>query len=171
MAEDEKGVEIMGSPPNRYDYEGVERRAVPGMERRIVSDRREDACIWHGAHEQRFEADERDIAEGKTCAAKIKEELKTKVPMKLFYTLVFLVIATLGVQWRIYEKVGALALDHTEAMGTINTSIVEIKKEVAHGNALSEVARDTIKDALKQQTKATEEKMVRLQKAVDKLTP
>lgn len=141
----------------------------PGPERRIIPDRRVDRCIWHEAHETRFTADERDINDSKVCIRNIKEEMKLKVPMKLFYTIVFLIIAILGVQWTTYERVNTMALGHSEAMGSISTSIVEIKKEVAHGNNLSMVARDSIKEALKQQTKTTEEKMSRLQKTVDEL--
>lgn len=143
-----------------HSYSGKDRR---------VAERRADECIWHEAHETRFLADERDIVESKRCITLIKEDMKSKVPMKLFYTIVGLIVLILGVQWQTYEKVNVIALEHTEAMGEISTSIVEIKSEVAHGNEASTYARTVIKDSLDQTRRVTDEKMAALQEGIEEI--
>lgn len=150
----------------------------PGPERRKrAGDRRSDECMWHEAHEQRFSTDERDIYETKTCVGKMKEEMKTKVPMKLFYTIVTLIVAIFAVQWGTYERVNTMALTHAEVMGSLNTNLVEVKGEIAqvkteitHANNINVGARTSIKEALVSQQKTTDEKLKNIQATIDRLT-
>lgn len=158
-----KGIQIMASCPEAYS----------GPERRKIPDRRSDECMYHEAHEVRFDNLEKKNKIICKNVETVKDIVDTKVPMKLFYSTAggffVVILIILGVQWGTYVKVNDMALSHATAMGTINKSIAEIKLEVKHGNQISVQARTTIKEALIEQTKHTNEKMNSIQRQIEKL--
>lgn len=64
----------------------------------------EDLCDYHKQHEEKFVHIERTLGESKEEARDIWENIKEKVPMKLFLLLVALMIGSLGFQWQIYDS-------------------------------------------------------------------
>ena len=149
------------------EYAGKNRRADCGGRRDS------DECIYHEAHEVKFASDEKDIRANTTCILTLKEEMKTKVPSKLFFTyasaVFFLIISILGVQWSTYLTINEVALDHANQMGSINTQIAEVKLEIKHGNKSSEMAREAIKSSLTETTIKTETAMNDIKKQIEKL--
>ena len=140
-----------------------------GPERRKDSRRQADECMFHEAHEVRFGKDEEQIRTAVACIVAIKDEMKTKVPMKLFYTLVGLIVIILSVQWQTYQTVNQMAFEHEHQMGEINITVAEVKAEVRHGNILSTRARSSIKEALEETTKKTERQFDAIKKQIEKL--
>ena len=106
-------------------YEGPERRE---------KERREQ-CGLHSGMKQSY--DDLKELQSQACRKidKLNTSIESKVPMKLFYVMIGLVVAILAFQWTTYERVNLIALDHQKNAGEMK---VELQKIVStsEGNRL-----------------------------------
>ena len=141
------------------DYKGVERRVR-------IEDRRAK-CIYHEAHEEKFV----DLKAHQTGFNRVIEKMlvsiDTKVPMKLFYVVVGLVMTILAFQWTTYERVNQIALTHIEAMGSIDTKITEIQSDIEHTNEVSAMEKEQIKFSLEANQNSTRANISKIETVVE----
>lgn len=95
-----------------------------GPERR-TRERREQ-CLAHAGMEKGYD-DIKDLQQ-QACKKidKLTASVDTKVPMKLFYVMIGLVIAILAFQWTTYERVNLIALDHQKTAGDMKVELQKI---------------------------------------------
>ena len=97
----------------------------PGPERRV--EERREQCDLHSGLQQSYD-DLRDLQK-QACRKidKMTSGIDSKVPMKLFYVMIGLVVAILAFQWTIYERVNSTALSNLNATNDIKLQISEVK--------------------------------------------
>ena len=151
----------------------MDQQKLPEQRKDCGGRRDSDKCIFHEAHEIMFADDRADIKGHDLCITAIKREMQTKVNMKLFYATAGGVFAAiliiLGVQWGTYQLVNSMALDHERAMGKISATLAEVRADIKHGNVVSAVARDTLKDSLDRQSKITEKNIDDIKEQLKKI--
>jgi hypothetical protein len=120
MAESE--IPIMDRPYEceHSDYVGPERR----------KEERRTQCSLHSGLQQSYD----DLKELQTIACRKIDKLSTnvdsRVPMKLFYVMIGLVVAILAFQWTTYERVNAIALSHQRSAGDMKVELQKISSTV-----------------------------------------
>jgi len=123
----------MASCSNK-DYDGPERR---------VFDRREQ-CELHSGLEQNYrELKDLHYATGKKLDT-LAASLESKVPMKLFYTMIGLVVMILAFQWTTYERLNAVSLRNQEVSAEIKLNLKEITTSVAGRRELYKLEIDQL---------------------------
>ena len=108
-------------------YNGPERRQ---------GERRAEECMLHSGMQKSYD-DLKDLQE-KACRAigRVEKSMEGKVPMKLFYVMIGLVVAILAFQWTTYERVNKIALENQKASGDLKLTIektnnnVEVQKNI-----------------------------------------
>lgn len=157
----------MSPPECPTEYVGPERR------KRQLDRRSSDECLYHEAHEVRFEQGEKKSKIICHNVEVLKESMDTKVPNKLFYAtaggVFLLIIIILGVQWGTYEKVNAVSVQHAEQMGSINVSITEVKSEIKSIQRVTTVEKQVVKDALERNQRQTKEALTDIKKTIQGL--
>lgn len=120
------------------DYHGPERR---------VSERR-GQCDLHSGLEKSYD-DLKDLQE-KACKKidKLSSSVEGKVPMKLFYVMIGLVVAILAFQWTTYERVQQIALDHQETSGELKVELQKIVSNVDNHQTINKIELNNLTRAV-----------------------
>lgn len=143
---------------NLPDYTGPERRTVP--------DRRADECLLHSGLQQSY--DDLKELQGQACRAigRIEKALETKVPMKLFYVMIGLVVAILGFQWTTYERVNSTALLNQQQSSEIKLEIQKISSNVDNHQLVNKIELGEIRGAIKRHQTATDKEIETIDKNI-----
>ena len=138
------------------NYEGPERREG---ERRAT-------CDLHSGIEKSIESSHGELKDLQSQACrkidKIMVAMDTKVPMKLFYVMIGLVVAILGFQWTTYERVNTIALSNQKATGELKLSIEHVSSEVKSHQDINKMKLDNL-------TKSVDQHQVRADKEIGEI--
>jgi hypothetical protein len=80
----------------------------------------------------------------------VEAKVDAKVPMKLFYVMVGLIVAILGFQWTTYEKMNSTALKQEHATGELASTTREIKTAIQGHQNLNKIEIHQLKNAVDQ---------------------
>jgi hypothetical protein len=162
-----------------------------GKERRSGEERRDDFCgrcsgIMRGLEDvvsknkanchnlektqERMETKFTDIAKDfdNKCLT-VESKVDSKVPMKLFYVMVALVVSILAFQWTTYERMGTIALSHEHGTGELASQIKEIKTVIQGNQRLRNLEILQLKNAVERNTKITDEELDDLERSINQI--
>jgi len=124
------------------DYDGPERRE---------GERREQ-CGLHSGLQQSYD-DLKDLQE-KACRKidRVTVAIDSKVPMKLFYVMIGLIVAILAFQWTTYERVNKIAVDNQAAYGELKLTIEKVSSTVSNHQDVNEVKLDSLANSVEKYT-------------------
>ena len=100
---------------------------------------------------------------------KVEAKVESKVPMKLFYVMVALVVSILAFQWTTYERMGTIALSHEHSAGELASQIREIKTVIQGNQKLRNLETMQLKNAVERNTKITDEELEDLEKSINQI--
>jgi hypothetical protein len=158
-----------------------------GKEHRIGPPDRRAKCMYHEAHEEKFVSQEERVEDLKekqktVChnleitrlelsrgLKEVDREVKAKVPMKLFYVMIGLVIAILAFQWTTYERVNSIALNHIEAMGEITVDIAAVKSNIENMKNINILEKNQITQSMDSNQMATKREIEKVQDSINEI--
>lgn len=130
------------------DYDGPERR----------THERRGQCSLHSGLETSY-ADLKDGQEN-FCKKldKVAASIESKVPMKLFYVMIGLIVSILAFQWTTYERVNRIALDYQKSAGEVKVELQKIISNVDNHQAINKIELNQLTKAVdRHQTQADKE--------------
>jgi hypothetical protein len=80
-------------------------------------------CDCHSKHAVRLDTQDKEMKKMDDENIRVWQALDKKVPNKLFYVLVALVVSMLGFQWVNYDKLSVMDKSVAERMAIIETSL------------------------------------------------
>jgi hypothetical protein len=122
-----------------------------GPERRVV-DRREQCDLHFGLEQSYRDLKDLHYETGKKLDI-LAASLESKVPMKLFYTMIGLVVLILAFQWTTYERLNAVSLRNQEVSAEIKVNLKEITTSVAGRRELYKLEIDQLTKSIEDHQK------------------